>query len=363
MGGREAGALLAGLRLGTDRAFVAALQARLRGLPPKPLRVLLVTDATMKYQEKAVLTFFGHAPLAACDAWLARNADRTLRPPVPGLRYVSERQAHVGRYDRVVGFDANGAFVEQCARHGCAGAFVGKLRERETPATREAAAAIAGPLWIYGTHASLPRDPGFDAFFGQGRWTPGGGIDFPPNLDLHLAIPDAPRFPCVLLGGGDRHYAFALAQADRIARHVGGPILVTQADLSAVAVREDRDALVAMGSDPRFALLPWLPPLEYARLLLHARVALLPARGNAAGDYTSIADAAWYGRPVLTNRVPANAHMGDRVRFYEGADELEARLGELRDPVGWREASRRALEAARRKNDLYALLERVYRDL
>jgi hypothetical protein len=146
---------------------------------------------------------------------------------------------------------------------------------------------------------------------------------------------------------------------------VPAPIVVTQADLSPATLRNqaDRDALAAMRSDPRFVLVPWLPPVEYARLLLHARVVIVPVHGDAAGDYTSIADAAWYGRPVLTNRVAANAHMGDRVLFYGRPDELEARFRELEDPERWREASSRALEAARRKNDLFALLERVYLDL
>lgn len=359
----DPGALLAGLRLETDRAFVAALQARVRALPAKPLRVLVVTDATMKYQEKAVLTFFGHAPLAACDAWLARSPDRTLRPRVAALSYVTEAEAGAGRYDRVIGFDANGAFVEQCARHGCGGAFIGKLRERETSGAREAVARIAEPLRVYGTHGSLPEDLGFDDLFGPRRWIAGGSIDFPPNLDLHLAAPGAPRFPCVLLGGGDRDYAFALAHADRVTRRIRGPIVVTQADPSSARIQEDRAALAAMRADPRFVLLPWLSPLDYARVLLHARVVLFPVRGEAAGDYTSVADAVWYGRPVLTNRVRPNAHLGDRVVFYDGPDELEARLGELEDPARWREASARALEVARRKNDLFALLERVYRDL
>jgi hypothetical protein len=355
----DAGSLLAGLRLGTDRAFVERLRSRVAAHPPKPLRILLVTHAAMKHQEKAVLSFFGHAPLAGCDAWTAGGRERSLRPAVPGLRYVTGAEARARRYDRVIGFDANGAFVEQCARHGCPGAFVGKPRERLSAAAREAAAALAAPVRTYGTHASLPEDLGFDACFGHRRWRPGGSIDFPPNLDLHLAIPAEPRIVCVLLGGGDRDYAFVLAHADRLP----APIVVTQADLSAVTVEADRDALVAMRSDPRFTLLSWLPPLAYARLLLHARVVLFPARGDAAGDYTSIADAVWYGRPVLTNPVPPNAHMGDRVVFYEGPGELEARFRELEDPDRWRAASARALEGARRKNDLFALLERVYRDL
>lgn len=353
--------LLRGLRLGTDRPFVARLQARVRALPPKPLRVLLVTHAAMKYQEKAVLTFFGHAPLSACDAWLAGCPDRTLRPRVPGLRYVSGHEARAGRYDRVIGFDANAAFVEQCAHHGCAGAFVGKLREAPTGGTRDALARLVAPVRVYGTHASLPESAGFEAFFGPTRWRSCGGIDFPPNVDLHLAAPTAPRFPCVLLGGGDRDYAFALAHASRLP----APVVVTQGDLSPATLQQaaDRDALVAMRSDPRFTVVPWLPTVDYARLLLHARAVIVPVHGDASGDYTSIADAAWYGRPVLTNRVAANAHMGDRVLFYDGPDELEERLRALEDPRRWREASARAQRAARRKNDLFALLERVFLEL
>ncbi len=360
--GDDVGSLLAGLRLGTDQGFVGRLRARVRDLPPKPLRVLVVTDAAMKYQEKAVLTFLGHAPFSRCDAWIARSRERSLEPAVRGLRYVTEREARAGGYDRVIGFDANAAFVEQCAWHECPGSFVGKVREPHRAGTREALAQLVARVRTYTTHVSLPNQAAaLDAFFGSGRSRPCGGIDLPPNLDLHLAPGGAPRFPCVLLGGGDRDYAFALAHAGRVA----GGIVVTQGDLAPgkLDAGADREALVAMRSDPRFTMVPRLPPVAYARLLLHARIVLVPVRGRAEGDYTCIADAAWYGRPVLTNRVAANAHMGDRVLFYDGPGELEARFRELEDPARWRESSSRAREAARRRSDLFALLERVYLDL
>jgi hypothetical protein len=325
---------------------------------PKRRRVLLVTDATMKCQEQTVIGFFGHAPLAALDCHIAVHPRRSLRPSLPGVRYIGAEEARAGRYDRIVGFDANAALVELAAHHRCPAAFVGKVRQSATTESEAALLRLVAPIAAYTTHVSLPDVQGLAAFFGEGRWRLAGGIDFPPNVELHFATSSTPRFPFVLLGGGDRDYAFVLEHRDRIP----GQVLVTHADAQ-LASASDRAVLARMATDPRFTLVPFLPPRDYARLLVHCRVAIMPVRGCAAGDYTSIADAAWYGLPVVTNSVRANAHMGGRVVHFEGANEFAARLHELQDADRLSVVSRRIRAETRDRNALLSLLQQVYLDL
>ena len=345
-----------GLRLGLDHALLAQAQARLRQLPPRGLRLLLVTSATMKFQEKTVLSLFSHLPVTACDCLVAAAAERSLRPRLPGLRYVNEGQARAGRYDRVVAFDANASGLELGAAHACPVSFAGRLRQAHTQTSEAALARLPGPVQVYTTYASLPDAQQLEAFFGPGNWVLRGGIDFPPNVDLFHTATAPPRFAYLLAGGPDRDYDLILRE-----RHLfTGRIAVSNAE---PRPGEPQPGLARLRACEQFELLPWLPGEQYLRVLLHSRVVLLPVRGEMGGDYTSIADAAWYGRPVLTNRVTANAHMADRVVFFEGAAELAERVRELAQPRHYEEVSQRVQEAARRKNDLLGLLIGLYQDL
>ena len=65
----------------------------------------------------------------------------------------------------------------------------------------------------------------------------------------------------------------------------------------------------------------------------------------------------------MTNRVRANAHLGDRVIFYDDARDLQEKLRELDDEVRYRRVCEQTRERALASNNIYALLTALVRDL
>ncbi len=351
MNSRDPLADLAAVPIGPNSAYVRTLGDRLKALAPKPLRVMIVTSSVMKFQERNLLTFFDRAPLGACD-WLAGDQPgRSLRPSLRSIRPVTMDRSQRRPYDCVVAFDANRTLLEQCERNGCPGVFIGKPRQKPN---RNPASALA--VAVHSTHRSLVNEASLQPFFPGATLRLRAGIDFPPNIDLHYEVPKVSRFELLIPGGGDRDYPFVAANREILPSQV----LVTRSE------DNQGDGPVCrhlLGGDPRFLLLSQLRGEDYAKLLLHSRVVLLPLVGNAGMDYTTIADAIWYGKPVLTNRVPGNAHMGDRVLFYEDARSLARRLEELQDPNTYERTSERIRAASRASCDFFGLLFRLYEDL
>jgi len=89
----------------------------------------------------------------------------------------------------------------------------------------------------------------------------------------------------------------------------------------------------------------------------------MPMVGAASGDYTCIADAMWYGKPVLTNRVGANLHLEDRVIFFDDSQDLQMKLTQLEDEDYYNEVCENTIKAARKKNNMFNLLIELYNNL
>ncbi len=344
--------------LEVDLAYVAALRGRMRQLRRKDLRVLLLTNSLKKYQEQLVVSFFDRAPLSACDWHCADNADRTIAKLRFNARRITREAAMRGRYDRVVAFDCNRELLTFSAIHGCPAILIGKLRQEHGEESRASLGRLPGPVLLYLTQGSMTTPAALDAFFGVNAWRRVDGIDFPPGVPLQCLIPRVSRFDAFVPGGGDRDYGFLYRHRELLPRTV----LVSNSD-SANVTPEARAALDRMRECEQFHLLPRLRPERYLRLLLDSRLVIVRMGGEAYGDYTSIADALWYGKPVLVNRVRSTVHLEGRVIFYEDAVDLATSLRLLANEEHYRATSARVREATRAKHDLFSLLLRVFEEL
>lgn len=336
-----------------DRSFLAAELARVRALPPTRSRVLLIASAVLKYQLNVVTWFFDHAPLRGCDLLLAEHADRALPQPPRNVRLLSAPPGPDAHYDLIVGFNTTQPLLEQCAARSTRGVFVGFPPHvpKQPPVVR-----LDRPITVFSTKVhSLPWD-GFEACFGRSNCEQADGIDLPPNIPCHYADPPAPTIEVLLPGGGARDYGSAR-------RHAGlfpSPIRVSHANAPLLDDDPPLD-LEALGRDGRFVLCAWVRPEIYASWVVHSRVVWLPVRDTAEGDYTSAADAMWYGKPVLTQLVRANRHLADRVLLYRDAEELAAHLRLLAEPARYAQISAGVRAAARRRNSLFELLANAWR--
>ncbi len=376
---REAfGVALDELPLPLDRGFLAEVQRRLAALPNKRLRLLLLSNPIKKYHEDTFLRFFDALRLDVCDCVLFDDQRRSLRPTLEHVRYCSTLSEVAGRrYDYVVSFDSNQRLCEVARAVRAPPIHVGRVRGNllagrppgEAPWStlgaslnpRRLAARLA-PVPVYGTLRHTQSRWDYVRGLGWQAARLRASIDFPPNTELSYARPARLHFPFLVLGGHDRDYA-AVA---RSAAAFGEKTLVTLAAPEARVERlprEQRAGLEALRRDPRFLCLSWLREDLYLRLLLHSRVVVVPVRGGAPTDYTSISDALWYGKPVVTRRVRATAHLGDRVTFFDNEAELAAKLEQLRDEDYYEQVSARRQALARTQHSLIDLLCRLHADL
>jgi hypothetical protein len=344
------------LRARADSGVVRALGARIGALPRRRLRVLLVTNSTMKFQERLVLSFFDHAGLSACDCWIAEQAERSIVPKLENVRYVERSQAEHETYDAVVAFDCDRTLLELCAARSVPGYFIGYPRQSNHPPQRFPRLRV--PIRAYVTQPRFHTRAALETWFGRHNVTYCAGIHFPPNVPIQLACPERLRFELLVPGGGDRDYE----RLFRIRAALPERVLVTNAR-SPAYLGDRRNDFGILSRDPRFVLLEWVPAERYAELLLHARVVLLPAIGLATGEYTCISDALWFGKPVLTSPVHATLALPDRVTLCEDDAAFVRQLAALRDPARHAERSRAALTIGRREHNLLELLIRLYRDL
>ncbi len=344
------------LEVGIDRDFLASQLARVRGLAARPWRVLLLASATMKYQLNVVVWFFEHLSVAACDCVVVHSADRCLLSQPRKVRMLRTIPGLGEHYDVVVGFDTMRGVLEQCATRGVPGLFIGKPSHLASDPTPDV--NLRRPILVFSTQVSCAAWSSFEACFGGRNCEQRAGIDFPPNIPCHLAPVTRPRINVLLPGGGDRDYASAVQLCDRF--HCG--ILVSNADDSLHDL-DPRDRIALLQGHPHFRLLPWVRGDLYARLIAHSRIVWLPVLGNAEGDYTSAADAIWYGKPVLTNPVKAQTHMADRLLLYRSPQELARHLEVLSDPISYAQVCARVRCLARDKNNLFSLLVRAWAEM
>jgi hypothetical protein len=344
------------LRARPDPLFARELAERVNALPEKPLRLLVATNSMMKFQERLVLSFFDHAKLAACDCWIAEQADRSIVPKLRNARYVERSQIGRETYDAIVGFDCDRTLLSLCSERSLPGFFVGYPRQFDQPPQR--IPRLLEPIQAYVTQPRFHSRQPLEVWFGRGNVTYRAGIHFPPNIPTQLALPERCCFDVFVPGGGDRDYELLY----RIREALPERVLVTNAR-SPAYVGEARNDFRILERDPRFVLLDWVPAERYAELLLHARVVLLPVVGLALGEYTCIADAIWFGKPVLTSPVKATRAIPDRVTLCDDDVAFVRELDALRDPELYARRARTARSIGRREHDLLELLIRLYRDL
>jgi hypothetical protein len=344
------------LRAGADPAFARELAERVRALPAKPLRVLLATNSTMKFQERLVLSFFDHAKLDRCDCWIAEQADRSIVPELRRARYVDATQIEHERYDAMVAFDCDRTLLELCAARSLPGYFLGYPRQFHQPPARFP--RLREPIQAFVTQPRFHTREALETWFGPRNVSFCAGIHFPPNVPIQFALPARSRFELMVPGGGDRDYELLYRIRDALPERV----LVTNARMPPM-LGDARNDFTILTRDPRFVLLDWVPAERYAELLLNARVVLLPVLGWALGEYTCIADAIWFAKPVLTSPVQATLQLSDRVRLCGDDAAFVGELGALGDPERYAACARTAQAYGRREHDLLELLIRLYQRL
>lgn len=344
------------LQTPVDPGFAPPIVARLASLPALELRVLLLSNATMKFQEQVLLSFFGRLSSRATDVLTVSGTDRSIRPPLPRARYVDEALASRTEYDVVVGFDCGVRLLEEVRAREVPGILIGIPR---TPGEPVASSwpLLRYPLRGYTTQWwSTSQECGFA--LGVGNVDVRRRILYPPNVPLNRATPAHPAFDILVPGGGDRDYALLRRVVDEIgARRV----LVTAATGGGSHLDDPRnDAVEQLGGDDRFVLVDWIPAHRYVDIVANARVVILPLIGVARGDLTCISDALWYGRPVLTTRTAATGHLDGVVTFFEHPSDVARALARLHEEHEYQAVSARSRAHAREHHDFYGLLFDVF---
>lgn len=380
---RTLGVDLANLPMTVDDAFVERVRSQVAGLPKKDHRILLLSNSAMKFHERTFLLFFNALGLERCDCVAFDSDGRSFHPELRHVRYLSaeaasDRNAGTGPYDLVISFDSNQKlpwFRDAAGAPGAKTVHVGRTRENLAPGPEAAEDVGSLRRWVgsvrhlrapavrvYSTLRNTLTEADFRAGLGDRRIDYRADIDLPPNIDTYFETPTEPRIPYLVLGGGDRDYGFLLENRDVF----DGRVLVTSAEVRPgrgdEADRQNR-IIETLRKDPKFVCVSYLNPELYIRAILHSRAIVIPFTGEIKTDYTSISDAIWYGKPVLTNRVQANAHLADRVTFYRDARDLRVKLGRLRETSSYREQCERTKIRARANHNLHELLLTMYGDL
>ncbi len=378
---RTLGVDLAALPMTLDDAFVEDVRRQVAELPKNDLRILLLSNSAMKFHERTFLLFFnalGRERLKRCDC-VAFDADgRSFHPELRNVRYVSAAEARQPDvYDAVISFDSNQKLPSFGDATGARAVHVGRTRfnlssepARAAPAPRGALARLLHPfvrrrpatIRVYSTLRSTLSDEDFLEGLSERPIDYRSDIDLPPNIDTYFKTPKKACIPYLALGGGDRDYGFLLENRDLF----DAPVLVTSAEArpgrGEEAERQNR-IIEELRRDPKFVCVSYLDPELYVRAIVHSRVVVIPVTGEVHTDYTSVADAIWYGKPVLTNLVRANAHLADRVSFYSDAHDLRVKLDLLRDEAFYEASQKTTRARARANHSLHGLLLAMYREL
>ena len=378
---RALGVDLAALPVTLDDAFVKEVRDQVAKLPKKDLRILLLSNSLKKFHERTFLLFFnalGPERIKRCDCVAFDSDGRSFHPELRNVRYIDPKEACVpGAYDVVISFDSNQKLPAFGDATAAATVHVGRTRSNlspeplhSLPAPKSGLGRLLGGIGqrrppavrVYSTLRSTLSEGDFRKGLANRPVDYRADIDLPPNLDTYFETPKKARIPYLVLGGGDRDYGFLLENRDLF----DAPVLVTSAEerpgRGTEADRQNR-IISALRKDPKFVCVSYMNPELYLRAILHSRAIVIPFTGEILTDYTSIADAIWYGRPVLTNRVQANAHLGDRVTFYTGPSDLRRKLDALRDDDFYAAACDRTKLHARANHNLHDLLLKMYREL
>lgn len=362
----EFGVRLADLPLELDVDAQHAEWDRVRELGSRP-RVLLLTSPNKKYHEQAVLEFFDALPCERLDCIVLPPSERSTRPSLRRGRYLASlKEATPGDYHYIIALEGASTLLMAAQTVGATPVYLGSGHHDllDDPRGRRRrvrqAMACAQLVSVYGTFRHTYSESDYMCVLGT-RVDLRLSVCLPPNTERHYRLPERPVFPYLVLGGGDRDYRPLLQCADVFD---GARVVVTTAQRGRdESARRNTLGLDALERDPRFLCVSWLKEDLYAKLLLHSRVVLVPARGTVPGDYTSIADAAWHGKPTLTPRCPRTQHLQGRVRFFGDSTELGRELRALRDPARYAAVAAETLATARANHDLYELLFACARQL
>ena len=361
------------LPLGVDNQHIKNVQGVIQNLPNKNIRLLILSNAERKMHQHAVLSFLNSIHTASCDLIHYGSEDRGRPPHFPNITSIKTFEDAKRRvktsgepYDIIISFDSNEMLSLACSTLDAPGIHIGRLswNIQNTSKWRRALRYLPRP----------PRGQSFDVYntlgdtYGALDFQRGLNnhpinirkqINFPPHVPTHYLPPKDKVFPFLVIGGGDRDYSL-LHQC----RHAFDKrVLVVAANVRRNEGFSQKHALFRLKSNQRFVCLPYIWDELYWRCLLHSKVVVLPFRGKVRGDYTVISDALWYGKPILTTRVQANAHLDDRLTFFSDAHSLRRELLRLEDDAFYKEPSQRVMEIARQKHNLLDLLTQMYLNL
>lgn len=336
--------------------FAPPIVERIASLPALSLRILLLSNATMKFQEQVLLSFFGRLSTTATDVLTVSGMDRSIRPQLLLARYVDEAEASRTEYDVVVGFDCGVRLLEEVRRREVPGVLIGIPRTAGDPAG-SLRPLLRHPLRGYTTQWwSTSMECGFA--LGVGNVDVRSRILYPPNVPLNRETPAHPAFDILVPGGGDRDYELLRRIVDEIGAE---RVLVTAASGGGPHLHDPRnEAIEQLGGDDRFVLIDWIPAYRYVDIVANARVVVLPLIGVARGDLTCISDALWYGRPVLATRTAATEHLEGVVTFFEDPSDVARALARLDEAEEYEAVSARSRAHAREHHDFYKLLFDVF---
>ena len=345
-----------------DEALLSGVLQQLEALPPKPLRVLLIINLSRQILAKMVLLLFAHARVDHVDLLLhgpGGVAEEILLAIPPTVHTVDRDAATRTEYDTVISCMS----IDVLDHHRIAGHTVllfshvdqGYLKAYEGSLER---LLDYGPgemdcYNLFREAISLDETPELAS-----RMRLRDAINWPPGVELFYDAKAAPlRIPYIFIGGQDRDYEFLWT-----VRHLfkDRTVVMTSSNFA------DTDQVIYLDRLQRldnFIRLDFISLDLYTRILLSSRVALLFLRGAPYTDYTSIAEAMWYGKPVIANEVHANRHQRDYLLMAETKAQVATHLERLEDALYYRAVSEKTATYARANNNLIELLVTLYQNL
>lgn len=375
---REFGIDLLSLPLETDEDYVAGVRERVRELPQRPIRLLLLSNSEKKFHEKAFLLFFNAAGTGARDcvqfddddrSWTKESRDPGVGPRLSNINYLSLDSALAkvsagASYDYVVSFDCNEVLARVSDAVGAPAVHIGTPRwnVEHTPKWRRLLQALRPPasprgdaIRVFSAMGGNLSSTDFRRALGNRLVQVRDSINFPPNVDVHFRTPSTPAFPYVVIGGGNRDFRLL----HRCRHAFDGKVLVLR-DAGKESLLQ-RHAMEKIRRDAKFVCIPYVDAAIYLRILLYSRVVVLPLLHGIRRDYTVIPDALWCGRPVVTTSIRANAHLADRLNYFRNAADLKHWVDVFAEPEQYQLECRRVRTAALREHDFQGLLANAYR--
>ncbi|MBW2979919.1 radical SAM protein [Candidatus Woesearchaeota archaeon] len=346
------------LELEKDKEYLNKTKKLIEGLPPKQLGILIIVGTSRRVFLEEIISFFNSVKVKYVDLYVDEQKKNQFDLPMGKINQVSKEEVLSKNYDYIISFGALHVLDEVPLK----GRPMSILLNDFTYISQN-----NGNLnWLmsYDDNSvkcyNMFRHALPGASFGKfaAKMDMRYSIDWAPDNAIDYKIPKKHLFDYVFFGGRERDYRLLY---DNRKAFEGKRIILTKSD--ALIPRRQKKYLDMLRKHDNFVCIDQIPHGLFLKLLLYSKISIAFFEGNDDQDYTSLSEAMWYGKPIITNKVKANKHLSKFLLFANNSDEISHHLKQLEDKDFYNTISEKTVAFARGDNSLFTLLLHLYNDL